>query len=226
MNGGPILTACEESGAITAALIALGYDAWSNDILPTRGPHPDRHLQMDAREALTLKPWTGLLAHPVCRAMAGSGAKHQYINMRRENPDGTINPFCPKRTKEMEDGAKFFRVFMDSDIPVKGIENSKMLGRAKKMIGCGDQDQVTQPWWFGDELFKGAAWWLYNLPPMEKTSDLMPPPPGTDEHKVWSECWYAAPSDTRERDRAVTPPCTAHQHALQWGPYLSGMRTL
>lgn len=226
MIGGPILTACEESGRITDALISLGYDAWSNDILPTRGAHPEKHLIMDAREALTFLPWTGLIAHPVCKAMSCSSAKHQYVNQRKQNPDGTTNPRCPERMAKMVKGAKFFRVFLDSNISVKGIENSKMLNVAKDMIGCGQQDQITQPWWFGDEMFKGACWWLYDLPPMEKTSDLIPPVPGTPKHKAWSVCFRMGPSPTRDRDRAVTPPHTAYQHALQWGPYLSGVKTL
>lgn len=222
--GKPILVSCEESQAITSALIELGYDAWSNDLLPTRGKYQERHLMMDARLALKQKKWHGLVAHPVCRAMANSGAKHLYIGKRRYNPDGTENPICPKRWAELVAGAEFFNLFFNSIIPVKAIENSIMHGHAKELIGCGQQDQTTQPWWFGDELFKAACWWLKGLPVMERTSNLKPPKPGTDEHKKYSECFYMAPGPDRERDRAVTPPVSAYEYARQWGPYLSGLK--
>lgn len=224
--GKPILVACEESQAIASALIELGYDAYSNDILPTRGKYPERHFQMDAREAMQKKNWHGLIAHPVCKRMANSGAKHLYVGMRRYNADGTENPICKKKWAELVEGVKFFKVFVNSDIPIVAVENSIMHKHAKKLIGCGQQDQTTQPWWFGDELFKAACWWLKGLPVMERTSDLIPPKPGTAKHKTWSECFFMAPGPTRERDRAVTPPMSAYEYARQWGPYLSGMKKL
>ena len=225
MIGKPILVACEESQMVTTALLELGYDAWSNDIKPTRGSYPERHLRMDAREALLLKDWHGLIAHPVCKGMAGSGAKHQYVNEKRFNADGTENPLCEKRTKLIDEGVEFFKVFHNSDIKVKGIENSIMLNRAKDLIGCGQQDQTSQPWWFGDKMFKGACWWLTGLPKLVKTSDLIPPLPGTQEHKDWSVCHRMPKGPDRARLRAETPPMSAWEYARQWGPFLSGQQS-
>jgi hypothetical protein len=40
-----ILVACEESQAITIKLRDLGHEAFSCDILPCSGGHPEWHLQ-------------------------------------------------------------------------------------------------------------------------------------------------------------------------------------
>lgn len=42
-----ILVACEESQAVTKELRALGHEAYSCDILPCSGGHPEWHLQQD-----------------------------------------------------------------------------------------------------------------------------------------------------------------------------------
>jgi len=107
--GKPILVTCEESQMVTMALLELGYDAWSNDIEPTRGAFPQRHLQMDARQALKEKDWGGFIAHPVCKGLAGSGSKHQYVNMKKFNRDGSENPLCETRNKLIVDGVEFFQ---------------------------------------------------------------------------------------------------------------------
>jgi hypothetical protein len=42
-----ILVACEESQTITKILRQLGHDAFSCDILPCSGGHPEWHIQCD-----------------------------------------------------------------------------------------------------------------------------------------------------------------------------------
>ena len=43
-----ILVACEESQAITKELRNLGHEAYSCDLLPCSGGHPEWHIQGDA----------------------------------------------------------------------------------------------------------------------------------------------------------------------------------
>lgn len=43
-----ILVACEESQAVTKELRLLGHEAYSCDIEPCSGGHPEWHLQVDA----------------------------------------------------------------------------------------------------------------------------------------------------------------------------------
>ena len=47
-----ILVACEESQAVTIELRRLGHEAYSCDIEPCSGGHPEWHLQVDALELL------------------------------------------------------------------------------------------------------------------------------------------------------------------------------
>ena len=60
-----ILVACEESQAVTKAFRAKGHEAYSCDILPCSGGHPEWHIQGDVREQLS-KEWDMLIAFPSC----------------------------------------------------------------------------------------------------------------------------------------------------------------
>lgn len=42
-----VLVACEESQTVTIRLRTLGIEAWSCDIEPCSGNHPEWHLQQD-----------------------------------------------------------------------------------------------------------------------------------------------------------------------------------
>ena len=50
-----ILVACEESQAVTIELRKLGHEAYSCDILPCSGGHPEWHLQQDVIPLLKQK---------------------------------------------------------------------------------------------------------------------------------------------------------------------------
>ena len=58
-----ILVACEESQAVTKELRKLGHQAFSCDILPCSGGHPEWHIQGDVLEQLD-KGWDMLIAFP------------------------------------------------------------------------------------------------------------------------------------------------------------------
>lgn len=58
-----ILLACEESQAVTKELRRLGHNAYSCDILPCSGGHPEWHIQGDVREQLK-RIWDAIIAFP------------------------------------------------------------------------------------------------------------------------------------------------------------------
>ena len=72
-----ILVACEESQAVTIELRKLGHEAFSCDIQPASGGHPEWHLQTDARELLKLH-WDMIIAFPPCTYLSNAGAKHLF----------------------------------------------------------------------------------------------------------------------------------------------------
>lgn len=193
-----MLVACHCSMTVVEELRALDVDAWSCDKKAAERPSP-WHIQCDVREILGER-WDGLIASPVCRTMANSGSKHLYVGMNKVN-----GPYLP-RWKEMEADAAFFRLFSEAEhIPCRIVENSIMHRHARALVGRR-QDQVVQPWWFGDPFFKGTALWLTRVRKLTKTNALIPPKAGTEEHKQWSAVFRAAPSPERAADRARTFP--------------------
>lgn len=76
-----ILVACEESQAVTIALRRLGHEAYSCDIIPCSGGHPEWHIRQDVLPLLNgycffktcdgsahyvLGRWDMLIAFPPC----------------------------------------------------------------------------------------------------------------------------------------------------------------
>jgi hypothetical protein len=203
-----VLVACEESGMVRDALIAVGVRAMSCDLKPTRLPGP--HYQGDVRDILPARHWRGLIAHPVCKFLANSGAKHLYrrINGVWAKEHGRD----PERWEKMEEAAKFFRLFLEAEyIPMRAVENSIMHGHALKLVGALPR-QYTQPWMFGDPFTKAAGWWLRNLPKLVRTHNK------TDFAEIHPKCWKMGPSPDREEKRSETEPGVAREIARQWGP--------
>lgn len=200
-----VLVACECSGVVRDALLEEGHDAISCDLKPTRRPGP--HYHGDVRDILD-DYWDMLIAHPVCKFLANSGAKHLYrrINGKWAKEHGRDLG----RWVQMEEGARFFNLFRDAThIPRRAIENSIPHGHAVKLIGRGP-DQYTQPWWFGDAFTKAAGWWLYGLPPLVREFEK------SDYPEIKPKCWLMGPSEDREEKRSETEPGLGRAIAQQW----------
>lgn len=191
-----ILVACERSGTVRDAFLALGHDAWSCDIMPSRAPGP--HLQCDAREIIG-QPWNILIAHPVCKRLANSGVR--WLHERPEN--WTL----------MRDAADFFLLFQNAThIPKRCVENPIMHGHALKLIGKR-ASQFIQPWMFGDPFQKSTGLWLTGLPllaPEKRREDYAP-------GEIKQECWLMTPGPDREEKRSKTYPGIARAMAETWG---------
>src|SRR5512133_1766443 len=68
-----VLVACEESQAVCIAFRELEHEAYSCDILPCSGGHPEWHIQDDAIRVLYSRKWDLVIAHPPCTRLANSG---------------------------------------------------------------------------------------------------------------------------------------------------------
>ncbi len=68
-----VLVACEESQRVTIEFRKLGHEAYSCDLLPCSGNHPEWHLQQDVTPLLKEK-WDMIIAFPPCTHLAVSGA--------------------------------------------------------------------------------------------------------------------------------------------------------
>ena len=69
----------------------LGVEAYSCDLKDCSGGHPEWHLKMDIFEAVKLKPWSLLIAHPPCTFLCISGNRwmndYRYPNRRKDRED-------------------------------------------------------------------------------------------------------------------------------------------
>ncbi len=150
-----ILVACEESQAVTKELRKLGHQAFSCDLLPCSGGHPEWHYQQDVFEVID-KGWDMMIAHPPCTYLAVSGARWMY------NKDGSVND---ERLKNQNEALDFVQKLMDAPIDKIAIENpiSVISSNIRK------PNQIVQPWMFGDKAQKSTCLWLKNLPLLEPT---------------------------------------------------------
>jgi hypothetical protein len=163
-----ILVACEESQSITKELRKLGHEAFSCDILPSSGGHPEWHIQADVF-TITNQGWQLMIAHPPCTYLSVSGARHLY------NKDGSPNL---ERYKSQADALEFVQKLMDLPIDRIAIENPVSVISTK----IRKPDQIIQPWMFGDEASKTTCLWLKNLPKLEPTSIV-----GKGEFMEWTD---------------------------------------
>lgn len=195
-----VLCACEESQAVTECLRRMGIEAYSCDLLPTSGRHPEWHIQADALQVAKLA-WDAVIAFPPCTHLAVSGAR--WFEEKR----------CDGRQQM---GIGFFLAFTALDwVPHVAIENP--VGIMSSLYR--KPDQIVQPWMFGEPETKATCLWLKGLPPLAPTNDVhaeMEALPDAEKHRIHS----MPPSPQRGMLRSKTYPGIADAMATQWGEYL------
>lgn len=157
-----ILVNCEESGKVTAELRKLGHEAYSCDLMPTRG-NPDWHIQDDAIAVAYREHWDMMLAFPPCTFLTNSGAKHLYKGGKK------LNGKDEQRWIDMHLAAEFFNKLLLAPIDRIAIENPRMHCHARALI-VRIHTQSIQPWQFGHGEIKETRFWLKNLPLLEPTN--------------------------------------------------------
>jgi hypothetical protein len=208
-----VLVACEESQAVTKAFRKLGHEAFSCDLLPCSGGHPEWHYQQDVFEVIDMG-WDLMIAHPPCTYLAVSGARWLY------NKDGSKNE---ERYRNQADGLDFVRRLMDAPIKHKVIENPVSVISSMIM----KPTQIIQPWMFGDEAQKSTCLWLFNLPKLEPTNIVGKGEfiefVGSNGKKKKQPKWYfdalkeANTPEQRRTLRSKTFEGIANAMAQQWG---------
>jgi hypothetical protein len=141
-----VLVACEYSGRVRDAFIALGHDATSCDLLPTEVEGP--HHQGDVAELLHMG-WDLMIAHPPCTHLAVSGSR-----------------WFKDKVREQAEALIFVQTLLDAPIPRIALENpiSVISTRIRK------PDQIIQPWMFGHGETKATCLWLKGLPKLVPTN--------------------------------------------------------
>lgn len=154
-----VLVACEESQAVANEFRARGHEAYSCDIEPCSGGHPEWHLQVDALELLKLK-WDLIIAHPPCTYLSNAGANRLKIN-------GVINL---ERMEKAKKAKKVFMSFYEADVAKICVENPV----PGKIHGLPPYSQIIQPYMFGDPWLKRTCLWLKGLPCLMATDIVVP----------------------------------------------------
>ena len=194
-----VLIACEYSGTVRDAFRARGHYAMSCDLLPTEAPGP--HYQGDVRDILN-DGWDLMIAHPPCTYLTNSGVCHLHTDA--------------SRWAKLDQGAAFFKLLLDADIPHIAIENPIMHKYAKERIGNVKQTQVVQPWMFGHPESKKTGLWLHGLPKLGETNNVREEfdrLPKREQQRLH----YLPPSADRWKIRSKTFQGLADAMAAQWG---------
>lgn len=162
-----ILVGCEESQAVCKAFRAQGHEAFSCDLKPCSGGHPEWHLQMDIFEAIQLKKWDMLIAFPDCTYLTISaewaykeGPYHQKV--KPETLTGLL------RKQAREQAIQFVERLWNCGIERIALENPVGVLSSRFM----KPSQIIQPWYFGDDASKKTCLWLKNLPLLKDTNRL------------------------------------------------------
>lgn len=181
-----IIIGCEYSQVITKAFRERGHEAYSCDILPCEGGHPEWHFMKDILVVLEREHFDLGIFHPPCTHLAVSGARW----------------FKDKKV-EQEEALEFVRLLLNAPIEHIALENpiSIISSRIRK------PDQIIQPWQFGHGETKATCFWLKNLPRL-KPSNIVE----GREQRVWK----MPPGINRWKERSRTLPGIGEAIANQW----------
>jgi hypothetical protein len=197
---------CEESQEICKALRELGVEAYSCDLQPCSGNHPEWHFQEDIFEILKRIKFDLGIFHPPCTYLTISANKWYKDQPKRKS--GAL--VGAERRRAREEAIEFFMKLMNADIPHIAIENPVgiMSTRFRK------PDQTIQPWMFGHGETKATCLWLKGLPKLIPTNIVS----GREQrlHKL-------PPTKDRAKLRSKTYEGIAKAIAKQFTDYLNSL---
>ena len=175
-----VLVACEESQAVCKSFREKGHEAYSCDIQPCSGGHPEWHIQGDVLEILNpvllfgtdkkgigfhtcdgefhgfIGKWDLIIAHPPCTYLSNAGARWLYAG-------GELNT---ERYRKGIDGKKFFMAMLNADCPRIAVENPI----PSSIYDLPQHTQIIQPYQFGEPWSKKTCLWLKGLEPLQPTN--------------------------------------------------------
>ena len=124
-----VLIACEESQRVCTAFREKGHNAFSCDILPCSGGHPEWHIQgdvlqllnghctfetMDGTEHKIDGKWDMIIAHPPCTRLCTTSQRWLYFGDKE---------YRSKKISEQQKAIVFFMMFALADCDRIAIEN-------------------------------------------------------------------------------------------------------
>lgn len=203
-----VLVACEESQAVCNEFRKLGHVAYSCDIVPCSGGHPEWHLQQDVIPLLK-ETWDMIIAFPPCTYLTITG--NRWFNIDRYGEKAI------RRHRDRKDAVNFFMAFANADCDKIAIENPVGIMSSE----WRKPDQIINPWQFGDAFEKRTCLWLKGLPKLKPTNIVEIPPRKMFDSGKTMPSWYVEagklPKEERSKLRSKTFPGIAKAMAEQWG---------
>lgn len=187
------LVGCEESQSVTAALRAVGREAYSCDILDTRG-RPEWHIKGDIVDVLRSRKWRLIVLHPDCTALALSGNRWYGKGMQKHRQRQLAIDWTVMLWNLAKSCGESVCLENPASVIFKHLEGANV--------------QYIQPWMFGHGETKKTGLALWNLPKLIPTNIV-----DGREHRVWK----MPPGKNRKRDRSATYHGIANAIANQWG---------
>lgn len=215
-----ILIACEESQRVCIEMRKLGHEAYSCDIEPCSGGHPEWHIQQEVIPLLNSRcefdtcdgnhhvidsRWDMIIAHPPCTYLSNAGNKYRNVPGRKEL---TLK------------AADFFMEFINADCDRIAVENPPGYMNSHYRPA----DQTVHPYFFVDKVdnpdykLKRTCLWLKNLVPLQRSNNFVQPNPiritirsdGTIKNRYTTETLHS------KKDRSKTAVSFARAMAEQW----------
>ena len=218
-----VLVACEESQRVCIEFRKLGHEAYSCDIEPCSGGHPEWHIQDDVLPLLNgnccfktvngdthhlIGKWDMIIAFPPCTYLTVTG--NRWFNIDRYGEKAI------QRHKDRKDAIYFFMAFANADCEKIAIENPVGIMSSE----WRKPNQIINPWQFGDAFEKKTCLWLKGLPELTPTNIVEIPPRKKFDSGKTMPSWYAEawhlPKEERAKLRSKTFPGIAKAMAAQW----------
>lgn len=209
-----VLVACEESQRVCVAFREKGHEAYSCDIQPCSGGHPEWHIQgdclpildgncgfttMEGKKHYINGRWDMIIAHPPCTFLSNAGARHLYKG-------GVLQQ---NRLKKGLEAKQFFMNFINANCDKIAVENPI----PSTVFGLPKYTQTIQPYEYGHPFKKKTCLWLKNLPKLKPTNLILEKCEST---KIAGN-WYNKGGKDRQKNRAKTFEGIARAMAEQWG---------
>ena len=215
-----ILVACEESQAVTRELRRLGHEAYSCDIIPCSGGHPEWHIMQDVLPLLNgycefssmngeahyiRGKWDMIIAFPPCTKTSNAGARHLWKG-------GKLNI---KRYYDGLCGKALFLAIWAADCDKVIIENPT----PSRIFDFPAPTQAIQPYEYGHPYTKKTLLWERGVAPLQPTNIVTPEKtwcPSGSYSGLHNDKHRGVFTKDRAKNRAKTFPGIARAMAEQW----------
>ena len=224
-----VLIACEESQRVCTEFRKLGHNAFSCDIEPCSGGHPEWHIMqdvlplingncgfatMDGQAHKIEGKWDMIIAFPPCTYLTVTG--NRWFNVERYGERAI------QRQKDREEAIAFFMKFANADCDHIAIENP--IGVMSTVYR--KPEQIIHPYMFGNKERKSTCLWLKGLPTLKATNIVEPNVIKYKNGKGTDSPWHMEtmklPPKERAKERSKTFPGIAKAMAEQWGGLING----